>query len=659
MSEQFKSPVIEDVAEQSPEKETPVYTTEQALYLSGLQTRLEISRNNRDSNHDEFDGMDYVNRYEDEERLANSFISPKKNKSDTNFISGTIRHKLLALLSAINALNLEPDDSAYDHSNTQINELGNAINIVRTKADELDDDEEKKILRQYELLKHGTVFVEDIWRVEWRKEKQLNNAKFDGKVSGVNWKTRLEKVYENPCRTVLDGRSVYLGDIRQPVINKQPYIFTVDDISWEEAQSVYGEWEMFKYVSKKIKNFAGETKNASGLAFGSWRLLNTTQENRVEIVKYQDRFNNEFQILLNGIPMLPIGFPMPWKHCNYNIVQQNYELIHPHFAYGRSFVSRLKVQAALLDELLRLVILKAQKSFMPPRANLTGRVISKNVFMPGTITMGLNPDQVKVLSEKDSEGVIRGETEALRMIGETIDSNSINPTFAGQKSEGNPTATEILELQRQAKMVLGLTVFSAAMLEKKLGILRRDILLENWFNPIDTKLDEARQVLTNVYRVANVSKTIEGEGMGSMMVIPTDNEKMFPMNQDESEMVGEEIYREEEGSEGPVRKFYINSKALKAAKITWRTNVNPTETGGSERSKLLFERMAVSANSLGLQMNPDELVQRFAETWQENPKLFMPNMALPEGVVAAGMNPGGAKSAGGSPKPMAAMAKMQ
>ena len=641
MEKELKSEVLDDQKEEM----LPIlnYTPDEIVYLSGLQTRLELSRNQRDIAHDEFDGMDYVTRYEDEERIANSYIPPKKNKSDTNFITGTIRAKGLALLSAINALNLEPDHSAYDKNNILIDELGNAMNIIRQKADEVDEDEEKKLMRQWELLKHGSVFIEEAWKVEWRKAKKLN-GKFDGKATGVNWQTKLEKVYENPCRTVLDGRSVYLGDIKQPFISLQPYIFTIDDISYEQAKSIYGDWERWKYVGKKLKPINQESEAGSGMAYGNWRLLKATQENRVEVVKYQDKWSNEFQILLNGIPMLPIGFPMPWQYGEYNIAQQNLEFIHPHFSYGRSFVSRLKVQAALLDEMLRLAVLKTQKSFMPPRANNTGRVLSKNIFMPGTITMGLNPAQVSVLSEKDGEGLLRGELECLKLLTESIDQNSVNPTFAGQKTTGNPTATEVLELQRQAKMVLGLTVFAAAMLEKKLGQLRLFNLLENWFNPIDTELDTARGIIKNRYRVANVSKNVEGEGMGSMMVIPTDDGQMFPLAEEDQMAMSENIYKEEEKSSTPTRKFYLNRKELQAVKLTWKTTVNPTETGGSERSKLLFERMLQSASNLGLQANPDQLIQRFAETWQENPKLFAPPAGMPpESVVAAGINPGGMK----------------
>lgn len=631
--------------------EAPVYTAEQTLYLSGLQKRLEIAHTNRNMAHDEFDGMDYITRYEDEERLANSFIPPKKNKQDTNFISGTIRHKLLALLSSINILNLDPEYSAFDSKDIKINELGDAMDIVRQKADELDQDEEKKMLRQMELLKHGTVFVEKVWQVEYRKSKILDQ-KFDGKVTGATWKTKIEKAYEGVCSTVLDGRSVYLGDIRQPFISKQPYIFTIDDKTYAETKAIYGEWEMWKYVSKTLKQYSAVSNASSGMGFSNWRLLKGTQEQRCEILKYQDKPGNEFQIIINGIPMLPIGFPMPWKHGEYNIVQQILEFIHPHFAYGRSFVSKLKVQTALLDEMLRLAILTTQKQFMPPRANMTGRVLGKNIFMPGVITMGIDPDKIKSLSSQDSQGIMNGEMELLKSLEDNIDTISANSSYPSRQSKARPSNIELLELQRQAKMAISLTVSAMSLLEKKLGDLSLWILLENWFNPIDTEVDEARQSLKNVYRVANVSKNIGKEGMGNMMVIPTDNKSMFPKQPNQAQVMSENIYDQEESYPNPTRIIYLNVKDLQAAKITWRTIVNPTETGGSERSKQMFERMVQSGAAIGIQFNMDYLGERFAETWQENPsKLISHQQAMPPGVAASGINPG----QGGGMKPPAKM----
>src|SRR3990167_8532426 len=129
--------------------ETPDYNQGEDDYLKGLRKRLEIARDARDETHDEFDGMSYITNYELNERIANTYILPKRNKEDTNFQSGTVRQKLFALLSALVNLNLSGDISAFDDEGLEVQALGDAMEDVVLKTKELDNDDEKKYLRHY------------------------------------------------------------------------------------------------------------------------------------------------------------------------------------------------------------------------------------------------------------------------------------------------------------------------------------------------------------------------------------------------------------------------------------------------------------------------------------------------------------------------------
>src|SRR3990167_5611070 len=111
------SPLLEEIIDQI---EPPKYEDKEETYLKGLRKRMETSRNSRDTNHTEFDGMDYVTYYNTNERLANTYIEPKKNKEDSNFQSGTIRNKLLALLASIVNLDLSGDISALDKNGMKV-----------------------------------------------------------------------------------------------------------------------------------------------------------------------------------------------------------------------------------------------------------------------------------------------------------------------------------------------------------------------------------------------------------------------------------------------------------------------------------------------------------------------------------------------------------
>lgn len=610
MEEELKSPLLE---KQDEAIMPPDYTQEEKDYLGGLRKRMELARNARDIEHDEYDGMSYVTQYEMNERLANTFIQPKRNKEDSNFQSGVIRQKIFSLLSAVTNLDLRGDISAYDKDGFEIQALGDAMEDIHLKTDELDNDDEKKFLREYELLKHGTVFVEELWAEKFKKEKKTSK-KFDGSLKDFKYTENLKKAFARPTRNIIPGLNVYLGDITKYDLADQPYIFTVDVVPYEEAKRTFGKWDRWQNVPKKVVKFNHNEK--TGVFQYDWTLLQTS-DNNVEVLRYQDKWNNEYGLVLNGVLMTPVGLPLPWGYEDYNIAQQNLEPIHAKFAYGKSLIARVKNKVALLDEMMKLAILKTQKSFMPPYLNLSGRVLSNRVFAPGKISHGIPPNSLVPLSQKEVEGVTVSELNMIKELQESINNDTTSPTFAGQQAAGSPTATEIIELQKQAKMVLGLTIFSVSMLEYKLEWLRHQNLLANWFNQEDEVVDKARGVLQSKFRKVTTNQMIPGEGMGKRIVVPT---KEIPSS--EAIMKDENLLAQEKGM--PVRFVYINPDEVTSSKLIWQIVVRPKEKKTSETSKLLFRAFVQDILPLG--PNIQYLQEKAASVWEENPqKLFAQN----------------------------------
>jgi len=631
LEELKKSPMAQKPEEQD-EPKRPDYSEEEETYIANLRVRMESARNARDQDHDEFDGMSYVALYELNERLANTFLMPKRNKEDSNFQSGTIRQKIFALLSALVNLNLSGDISAFDGEGLRIQGLGDAMEDIILRTSELDGDDEKKLLRQYELLKHGTVFVEEIWDERMKKVKAYKE--FTGKLKHEDWKPRLVKAFARPSRNHIPGLNVYLGDMTKYNASEQPFLFTVDTKPYEECRLIFGQWERWPSVSKKIRKLDPAEK---GNVFNTdWRLLET-RENFVEIVRYQDKWNNEFAVFLNGVLMTPVGLPLPWGYEDYNIAQQNLEPIHSKFAYGKSLVQRVRNKVALLDELIKLAILKSQKSAMPPSINNSGRVLSNRIFLPGKLTYGVPFDSIRPINAKETEGVTNSELAMIKEIEASINKETTSPTFSGQQAEGNPTATEIIELQRQAKMVLNITIFAMSMLEWKLEWLRLQNLIKNWFRPEDQVVDEVRNELKNRFRNVSVDRPIEGEGIGRRVVIPTNKiPSAGAIKQAEDALALEQGV--------PVRLLFINPEAVTSSKLLWQIAIRPKEKQTSETSKLLFRAYVQDIQLFGPRVNIQNLEEKFASAWGEDPrKAFLPEEIVPPALEAGGA---GAQQAG-------------
>ncbi len=203
----------------------------------------------------------------------------------------------------------------------------------------------------------------------------------------------LIKDREGPSRRVVPGPSVYLGDITAFFIKEQPYLGIVEIFNYSDMESIFGTWDRWQYVSKKLKSFNTETPNTGSTSQNNitkWT-LNSIGIDEVEMIVYQNRQEDEVQILLNGIPMLPVGFPLSVISPNgeYTIEKQVLKYID-NFAYGRGFIQSAEKSAEILDEMYRLSILKTRKSFLPPYINTSRRVISPRVLNPGTITQGQN-----------------------------------------------------------------------------------------------------------------------------------------------------------------------------------------------------------------------------------------------------------------------------
>lgn len=637
-----------------------LYSSEDKNYLSFLQRRLEDSRNMKNTPLPEFNNKTYYQDFEENVKIAHTKLPEKKNEDDVILSAGTIEDKLNSLLSHVANLDLSPEVMAYDRENNQLNDLGIALTDTIFMTEQIDGgeiggDEEKKLLRQRELLSQNAVFVQEEWLRKFERKKKLS-AKYDGQFKDwKNWNDSLELCFEGPSRNLIYGPNVYLGDITEYSMEKQPYIFIAYQEHYDIAKTKYGKFENWVYV--KAGKIPDSETNEQRTIYDMKFRLNPVRDNHVEIILYQDKPTDEFQILINGVCMLPIGFPLSAVSPSgeYNVVKQVFRVVNHKFAYGKPFVKSGSVYeiAGIVDEMLKLFVLKTRKSVAPPYANVSGRVISKKVLSPGRITMGISPDALKPIGT-EGQGVTSNEYNILKELQDRIDKSTVSPQFQGQQGKSGTTATEVMELQRQAKQTLGLTIAACVLLEKKLGYLRLYNIIENWFNPFDTKVvtvDDVRKEL-KMYRNTTRQTNIEGEGMGERQVIPVESKDELPASKEIRNLELEEERR----TGTPTRKIYLDYNTLKTAKIRWYIVITPKEKEGTAFFKILFrEQLAdmMVLMQLGSVPKLDGIEEEFSRVWgKSRGKLFgqrqpapvmgeMSNIGEKPGASAKGMSPAG------------------
>jgi hypothetical protein len=637
-----------------------IYDDKDREYLGYLQNRLMKAKRQKDQPQPELNNKTIYQYFEENEKIANTHhLDPKKNDDDVVVSAGTIETKLDSLLANINNLNLKFEVQAFDKENNPVQDLAQSLEDIIYDSEILDradgaGDDEKKMARQRELLKQGTVFVQEEWLRLFEMKKNLS-TKYNGEFKNFTIpEGTLEKVFEGPSRTLLYGPNVFLGDITEFYQENQPYIFVLIHQDYKVAETKYGKFENWKYVQPgRIPSDIAD--NARTIFDNKWRLTEL-RAGQVEIVLYQDQPRDEFQIIINGVCMMPIGFPLSavTPDGKYNIAKQIFRVINSKFAYGGSFVSSGSVKeiSMLIDEMLKLFVLKTRKSVTPSYVNTSGRVIDRKVLSPGRISMGFTADQLSPLG-KESEGVTQGELGVMNTLTELVNKSTVSDQFTGQQGKSGTTATEVVEMQRQARATLGLTLAACGTLELKLGYLRLWNILANWFEPIGTKLItdlEGARTEVKQYRKTTRQVNIDGEGLGERSVIPMDGTLPTPK-------VIRLAERQKMKKRGiPIRQVYINPTELKNAEFIFYGQVNQKEKDSSPLLKAMFREEIndiMLLVNLGSAPNTDGLEEELSRVWgKPRSKLFQQKQAqAAPGQVPFGQGPSAAGAAAGFPAP--------
>jgi len=611
----------------------PVLSVDESSYRQMFLKKLEDTRVVRDTAHDKFNGIGYKTWYEENDKAANSFTPPRKNKEDVNIVTGTTREKVLAVVSNVINLIFRTNFKAFDKDDQEEVELGEAMSDCVERSTQIEMWEEKKLFPYYEMASQGDVFIEDIdvdeVKVDKKKIKMSSLKEEDFK--NFNPEKTMKVMFSGCKRNVLTGTQVYLGNINEIDFTRQPYVFTREVLPYETAKVIYGNLPRWKYVPEKLTTVSTEGDNSQWGV--NWR-LEPISDGQVEIIKYTDDVNDEYQIVINGVFQLPAGFPKPWEFDGYNIVQGGLEPMGM-FAYHKSIPCKTKLDQEVLDEMLKLSVLKGKKSFMPPIANFSGQLLNYAMFNAGKVTNNLQKGDMEVLGgNPDAYSLKQSEFQLFEMLKKGIDEKSINPVMQGQAAQPGTTATEISTVTAQAKRNLGIMIFGFMSLQLKMDLLRLNNLLDSYSKPIDTKLDETKQGLEKKYRSITLDKEIGSKGMGVKKIYFTTKFKSPMALYDEQNG----ITRSPDGRalnvnppEKPIKITQINPEALRSVKFRWYGEVEIKEKESSMQERIMFTDQLATAMKL---WGPDSVNREYSQgQWAQknkiNPKLFF-NKTMPQ-----------------------------
>ena len=626
------------MAEDKPQVE---YSDEEMVQRAGILTDASHSAQQRKAKFTEFDDMDYETWYFKAKKASAAYIEPKLNEADVRVVTGTTREKGNILVNTLLNYNLEADVIAYNDKNVKVAELGEVAEKMIRKSRQLETPvwEVKRPLAYLELVNMGNVHIEEVWEGYEIPQKELEKFDWSEGVdpSKIKWKKLLNKTYYECNSKIVSGLDVFPGNVREFFLELQPFMVLRRVLSMSETKSKYAGWTRLKYVPDSVTTTIEDEDGSQ--RYNDYQMIET-EVNQVEEIRYYNKWTNTFQVLLNGVMMLPVGFPLSSiiGVCDYPITRGDCETISANFYWSRGTGAKNRVPQFLIDEMFKLMVLKTRKSFAPSYGNMSGQKVGTSIYLPGKIFEGLDPDKLKPIGEPG--GVSPAEFNMMRFVQEISDENTTDSSFQGQAPEKESTARQVVEQQQRSMVKIGMAMIGVINMENRMAWLRLYNILNNWTEKQDER-----------YRKFSIDDTLENGKQGERIVEFMEQEQMPT---DKQTMAEEDLYKSAAGRE--VRINRIDPKMLKELKYKWEINTVPTEKNSSMVKAALFtdylkETLAIFA-PLGKVPNLEFLAQRHAmvnnedpnRVWQntqQNPAQGPPQEAAQNNTTTAQLLPGG------------------
>ena len=609
------SPGVEQ-KEEIQKKNTYTPSSEEQEHYNFILDRVVSAKSQRDKVREEFDDLCYEDDYLLNKRAMNSYLRPKKNEDEVRIVTATTEKRVETVWNELMSMNFQPEIAAYDHNDNEIEQLGETFEDVVKRTNEIEMDEDRYSDAVMELLSQRAVFVEELF---------------------INKKIRGKKVRRCEKR-VLSGLQVFLGDISLPAwrFNDQPYLIKYERMLYAEAETIYKEFENFK------KHVKPGSYNAYTIGGNNIYRKDTLSNNEVEILHYMDYPNNEYQILIQGVPMFDVGEKLPWEYEGYNITMTVLKPMAIDFAYGKPLTASAKTLQALDNETIRNLIRKFRQAIEPPIGVKSGRVYSRDIWSPGAMTQGIGDKDFSFLI--NHQGVTPSELQVYELIKTEI-GDMVGSVQAFLPKGKKPSNQEMMQAKQMAIKMLGLAVIAVMRLKKNMTFLRIYNVLDNFTKSTHKIVDPVSSKVTEAYARFTIDEAELGGGSIGRKIVQFSGGDMSQKDQ-----FATYAYEQRQKKKGNNVAFKnINVKLLNSIKPNWYVNIISKERDTSELSKAMFrdkiEQGQMVTQITGMPMNPTKVVDAFERTWKER-DLFQRDAPA---QMASGQQPGQGQPPQGAP----------
>ena len=412
---------------------------------------------------EEFDGMNVLERANHDQKAFNNVVVNKNENSDeawrSNAVRPVVRNRTISIAAHVTGSLIFPQIFAQNDADMEDKDAGIVMRDLMEWAADQSDYERTFLYGVISALVNPAVIMYTEYGDVLRTIKDIQE---DG-----TWieKEVVDDEYSGFKNTLVPVDELYIGDIREHNIQRQPFLIWRRVIDYSVAKAKYGHLDNFKYISPGIQHiYIAE----SDTFYEQWD--DELGERYVEEVIYWNRSSDLKIPVVNGVLISDSpDQPNPRNDKMYPFAKSGYELIDEgKFFYYKSLAFKMAPDEEAINTLYRMVIDGTYLDVMPPTAIFGDEEIGASVIAPGSSTVLSNDTKVEPL--RTGSNLISG-FNMMDKIESSLSETSNDVLQSGQGLQGNQTAFEISRLEQNARTLLGMFGKMIGFLVKDFGVL--------------------------------------------------------------------------------------------------------------------------------------------------------------------------------------------
>lgn len=422
----------------------------------------------RDRSYEEFNDRNLIQQLNDDSRAFNSYIPPASEDPNeswrANVVKPVTRAKAISIAANVTAAVLYPNVTAQN----QNSELDRDAAMVMKDLVEFTLDKsqyEKKFVNAVIAAMYSpAVFIEDSYAEVYRMAKTLTE-------SGYTEEEVLDEIFSGFQNLIVPCDDMYIGNVYEPDIQKQPFLIKQRFIDYSEAKLKYGHLKDFDYVQPGIRVFYEDQQDSF-----YERYEEGLRGRLVEEVTYYNRLSDLELVFVNGV--LVHGDPnRPIQRLDkkYPFVVFGFEPYNERFFYRKSLVAKIAPEQSVIDVLYGLAIDSAMLQTMPPGVTYGDETVDTAVVVPGKVTTMQFDSKYESLKTDANMNFAMSMLQAMEA---SVEQNSASNLLGGATPRGANTAFEVATIQENAMKVLGLFGKMVKFMVEEFGDLRIGTIIQ-------------------------------------------------------------------------------------------------------------------------------------------------------------------------------------